>query len=63
MTDEKVLVGVIMGSTSDWETMRHAHETLDEFGVPHECKGRFGTSHAGMDDGYMRIRPNRAASK
>ncbi|MCO5193869.1 MAG: 5-(carboxyamino)imidazole ribonucleotide mutase [Anaerolineae bacterium] len=38
MTDERVLVGVIMGSTSDWETMRHAHETLDEFGVPHECK-------------------------
>lgn len=33
-----VLVGVIMGSTSDWETMRHAHEILEEFGVPHECK-------------------------
>jgi 5-(carboxyamino)imidazole ribonucleotide mutase len=30
------LVGVIMGSTSDWETMRHAAETLAEFGVPHE---------------------------
>ena len=27
-----------MGSTSDWETMRHAHETLDKFDVPHECK-------------------------
>lgn len=26
-----------MGSTSDWETMRHAHELLDEFSVPHEC--------------------------
>jgi 5-(carboxyamino)imidazole ribonucleotide mutase len=38
MQDESVLVGVIMGSTSDWETMRHAHELLDEFGVPHECK-------------------------
>ena len=35
---EEVLVGVIMGSTSDWETMRHAHEILDEFGVAHECK-------------------------
>jgi 5-(carboxyamino)imidazole ribonucleotide mutase len=33
----KALVGVIMGSKSDWETMRHAHQTLDEFGVPHEC--------------------------
>jgi 5-(carboxyamino)imidazole ribonucleotide mutase len=32
------LVGVIMGSKSDWETMRHAHETLSFFGVPHECK-------------------------
>ena len=27
------LVGLIMGSTSDWETMRHAAETLDELGV------------------------------
>jgi len=32
------LVGVIMGSTSDWETMRHADETLTDFGVPHECR-------------------------
>jgi 5-(carboxyamino)imidazole ribonucleotide mutase len=30
------LVGVIMGSTSDWETMRHAAETLDSLGVPFE---------------------------
>ena len=27
-----------MGSTSDWETMRHADETLTQFAVPHECK-------------------------
>jgi 5-(carboxyamino)imidazole ribonucleotide mutase len=32
------LVGVIMGSMSDWETMRAAAETLTEFGVPHECE-------------------------
>ncbi len=32
------LVGVIMGSKSDWETMRHAHQTLEDFGVPHESK-------------------------
>jgi len=32
------LVAVIMGSESDWDTMRHAHETLDRFGVPHECR-------------------------
>lgn len=32
------LVGVLMGSKSDWETMRHTAETLDKFGVPHECR-------------------------
>jgi 5-(carboxyamino)imidazole ribonucleotide mutase len=31
------LVSVIMGSRSDWETMRHADEMLSRFGVPHEC--------------------------
>ena len=30
------LVAVIMGSTSDWETMQHAVEVLDKFGVPYE---------------------------
>ncbi|QIN81273.1 5-(carboxyamino)imidazole ribonucleotide mutase [Rubrobacter tropicus] len=30
------LVGVVMGSASDWETMRHAAETLERFGIPHE---------------------------
>ena len=32
------LVGIIMGSTSDWETMRHAAEMLDALGVDHETK-------------------------
>ncbi|MDQ3209827.1 MAG: 5-(carboxyamino)imidazole ribonucleotide mutase [Actinomycetota bacterium] len=32
------VVGVIMGSSSDWETMRHAIEMLDELGVPAETK-------------------------
>ena len=32
------LVGIIMGSRSDWETMRHAAETLDLLGVAHETK-------------------------
>jgi 5-(carboxyamino)imidazole ribonucleotide mutase len=32
------LVAVIMGSKSDWETMRHADETLSSFGVAHECR-------------------------
>ena len=31
-------VGIIMGSRSDWETMRHASETLDELGVSHEVR-------------------------
>jgi 5-(carboxyamino)imidazole ribonucleotide mutase len=30
------LVAVVMGSTSDWETMKHTVETLERFGVPHE---------------------------
>ncbi len=31
-------VGIIMGSTSDWDTMRHAAETLDALGVAHEVR-------------------------
>ena len=31
-------VGIIMGSTSDWETMRHAAETLDALGISYESK-------------------------
>jgi 5-(carboxyamino)imidazole ribonucleotide mutase len=39
MTSEPaVLVGVVMGSTSDWETMRHAVDTLRALGVPHESR-------------------------
>jgi 5-(carboxyamino)imidazole ribonucleotide mutase len=36
MPELSPLVGLIMGSQSDWETMRHAGEILDEFGVAHE---------------------------
>jgi hypothetical protein len=35
---EAPLIGIIMGSRSDWETMRHAAETLAALGVPHETK-------------------------
>jgi 5-(carboxyamino)imidazole ribonucleotide mutase len=35
---EGPLVGIIMGSKSDWETMRHASETLVQFGISHECR-------------------------
>ena len=37
-SDSKPLVAVLMGSRSDWETMRHAGETLARFGVPHESR-------------------------
>ena len=32
------IVGIIMGSSSDWETMRHAAETLEALGIAHEVK-------------------------
>ena len=35
---EAPLIGIIMGSRSDWETMRHAAETLAALGVPHETR-------------------------
>jgi 5-(carboxyamino)imidazole ribonucleotide mutase len=38
MPEPRPLVGVIMGSQSDWETMRLADEVLARFGVPHECR-------------------------
>jgi 5-(carboxyamino)imidazole ribonucleotide mutase len=38
MPATKPLVAVIMGSKSDWETMRHAVEMLDELGVPNETR-------------------------
>lgn len=42
------LVGVVMGSSSDWETMRLASEILAEFGVPHEA--RVVSAHRMPDD-------------
>ena len=38
MTETTALVGIIMGSQSDWETMRHAAETLETLGVPFETR-------------------------
>ena len=35
---DEALIGIIMGSSSDWETMRHAAETLDKLGVAHETR-------------------------
>lgn len=36
--DETPLIAIIMGSKSDWDTMRHAAEVLESFGVPYEKK-------------------------
>jgi 5-(carboxyamino)imidazole ribonucleotide mutase len=38
MTQTQIQVGVVMGSSSDWETMQHAAQILTDFGVPHECR-------------------------
>ncbi len=37
-SEPKPLVGVLMGSKSDWETMLHADEMLTRLGVPHDCR-------------------------
>ena len=36
--EKKPLVGVVMGSTSDWDTMRETSALLEALGVPHECR-------------------------
>lgn len=38
MTNPKPLVALIMGSQSDWQTLRRAKQILEEFGVPHEAR-------------------------
>jgi 5-(carboxyamino)imidazole ribonucleotide mutase len=38
MKSESPLVGIVMGSTSDWDTMRSARDVLAQFGVAHECR-------------------------
>src|SRR5499427_8501445 len=45
---ESPVVGVLMGSSSDWETLQHAAAILAEFGVPHEC--RVVSAHRMPDD-------------
>ena len=42
------LVGVVMGSSSDWDTMQHAVQILQQFGVPHEA--RVVSAHRMPDD-------------
>src|SRR5690606_25031135 len=43
MPEDKPLVLILIGSKSDWDTMRHAAETLKEFGVP--CESRVASAH------------------
>lgn len=38
MMQTQVQVGVVMGSSSDWETMQHAAQILTDFGIAHECR-------------------------
>jgi 5-(carboxyamino)imidazole ribonucleotide mutase len=48
MTDASPIVGVVMGSSSDWDVMQHACAVLREFGVPHEA--RVVSAHRMPDD-------------
>ena len=38
MSETAPVVGIIMGSQSDWDTMRRAAEVLEKFGIAHECR-------------------------
>lgn len=48
MTSASPLIGVVMGSSSDWDVMRHAADILAEFQVPHET--RVVSAHRMPDD-------------
>ena len=52
------LVGVIMGSRTDWDVMRHACEVLEKLGVPYETK--VVSAHR-TPDGYLNMRLRRKA--
>ena len=53
------LIGVVMGSSSDWDTMQHAVQILEQFGVPHEA--RVVSAHRMPDDmfAYAEAAPQR----
>ena len=48
MTSAAPVVGVLMGSSSDWDTLQHATQILADFGVPHEA--RVVSAHRMPDD-------------
>ncbi len=45
---QSIQIGVVMGSSSDWETMQHAVAILEQFGIPHEA--RVVSAHRMPDD-------------
>ena len=47
MSDVKPVVGIIMGSQSDWSTMRHVEETLEKLNIP--CESRVTSAHRTPD--------------
>ena len=53
-----IQIGVVMGSSSDWETMQHAVEILQQFGVPHET--RVVSAHRMPDDMFAYAEAARA---
>jgi 5-(carboxyamino)imidazole ribonucleotide mutase len=46
--DSRIHIGVLMGSSSDWDTMQHAVQILTDFGIPHEA--RVVSAHRMPDD-------------
>ncbi len=52
------VIGVVMGSKSDWEVMRHAVDVLDQFGLPHEA--RVVSAHRMPDELYRYAESARA---
>ncbi len=53
MNPSAPLVSVVMGSTSDWETMKSCSETLEQFGVPHECRVMSAHRTPDLTAGYI----------
>jgi len=51
VSDAPAVVGVVMGSSSDWETLRHAAQILAEFGIAHEA--RVLSAHRMPDDMFV----------
>ena len=62
-TEARCDIGIIMGSQSDWETMRHAAETLDRLGIAYEA--RIVSAHRTPERlyDYARARAGRAGSR